>query len=127
MSTPQLMSEYLALHAKNGTIDRLPEGSIAGVLNLASPEERQAMKASQQVVENFRESGGRSMPFQEKKSLDDLGIDANIRKVMDQHDTEDMTVRLNQRMGTPTQDTSPPSMRDAIDLAFTEHEGAEHD
>jgi len=128
-----LMSEYLRLHARNGTIDRLPEGSINAVLNLADPETRAAMKRNQQVVENFRQSGGREMPFHPKKSLDDLGIDKDIRKVMDRADTESGIQSLHERMNTGEQQARindrPASLRDQLEASFdvVESEGGSHD
>ena len=129
----QLLSEYLRLHAANGTIDQLPEGSINAVLNLVDPQTRRFLKEQQAKVENFRQSGGREMPFQPKRSLDDLGIDANIRKVMDRADTEDVTYKLHERMGTAEAQArindAPPSMRDHINASYdlVESEGGSHD
>lgn len=117
------MAEYLRLHAANGTIDQLPEGSINALFNKADAETRAYMKEKQAIVKNFRESGGRSMPFQPKHDFNDLPIDKDTRAVIDRADTEDVIHGLNSRMGTPTQDNSPPSMRDYIDAAFDSEGG----
>lgn len=123
--TAKDMSEYLRIHAAGGTLDRLPEGSINALLNKADPESRAYMKKQQAIVSNFRESGGRELPFQEKRSFEDLPLDKHIRAVMAKADTEDMTYRLNERMGTPTTSAdAPPDMREILTAAFDAVEGA---
>ena len=76
------------------------------------------MLGSKAVVENFRESGGREMPFEPKRTLDDLNVPSHVRQVMDRADTEDITHGLMSRMGTTPPDNSPPSLREHIEASF---------
>lgn len=123
----QDLQDYLEGHAKAGTLGRLPEGSVAALLNKASPRVREHMLGSQDVVRNFRDSGGRELPFQPKKDISDLGLSDTIKQVMDKSDTEEVTHDLLSRMGTDTQDNSPPTTRDYLEAAFDHHEGSTND
>jgi len=122
------LQDYIASHTNpDGTMRRLPEGSMAALMNRASPEARAFMAQNREFVENFHESGGREMPFEPKRYLDENKLPPPARAAMQQAHDEDITHRLNQRMGTPTADTSPPTTRDYLSAAFDHHEGADHD
>ena len=114
------IQDYLAGHAKAGTLDRLPEGSVANVMNRASPRVKEHMLGSKAVVENFRESGGREMPFEPKRSIEDLDVPTHVRQVMDRADTEDVTHGLLSRMGTDNAsiNSGPPDLRETLTAAF---------
>lgn len=118
----QDIQDYLAGHAKAGTLDRMPEGSINGFLNRASPAVRQHLMANQAIVENFRSSGGREMPFAEKRTVDDLNVPKETRQILDRADTESVIYGLNERMGTAEQQSAisnePPSLREHISAAM---------
>lgn len=121
----QDIQDYLAGHAKAGTLDRLPEGSVAAVMNKASPAVRQHMLGSKAVVENFRNSGGREMPFEPKRDISDLNVPSHVRQVMDRADTEDVTHGLLSRMGSDNSrivDAGPPDLRETLSASFDAHQ-----
>ena len=112
------LTAYLRGHAEAGTLASMPEGSVAAVLNKASPNVRAHLAMNQNYVKEFRESGGRSMPFAEKRYLSDLDIPKETRAIMQQADTEEVTHGLLQRMGTTPPDNSPPSLREHIEAVM---------
>lgn len=120
------IQDYLAGHAKAGTLDRMPEGSINAVLNKASPAVRQHLMANQAIVSNFRSSGGREMPFEPKREIPDLPISKEVRQVLDRADTESAIYGLNERMGTAEDNSriadAPPTTRDFLEAAYDLHD-----
>lgn len=120
----QDIQDYLNSHARAGTLDRLPEGSINAVLNKASPNVRAHMLGSQAIVSNFRSSGGREMPFEPKREIPDLPISKEVRQVLDRADQEALTYSLNERMGTREQQQAitpadaPPDLRETLTAAM---------
>lgn len=106
------------LRSFSGDFSRMPEGSVNSVLNKASPNVRAHLAMNQDYVKEFRESGGRSMPFAEKRYLSDLDIPKETRAIMQQADTEEVTHGLLTRMGTTPPDNSPPSLREHIEASF---------
>lgn len=99
-------------------MDRLPEGSIAAVLNRASPAVRAHVKANQQFVEHVL-AGGKSEPFQPRLEIDPSRIDKATEAIAAQSRTEDLSHSLMSRMGTYTPEPSgPPDLRETLTAAF---------
>lgn len=125
------MQEYIRLHhAHAADFSALPERTMNGLFNQLSPEARALVKQNRDFVQDFRDSGGRSAPFQPKRYLDDSQFPEHISAAVAKSDGEDVVRGIHERMGTPTNDTpdnSAPDMRETLSAAFTEHEGAEHD
>jgi hypothetical protein len=119
------LQDYLASHATSG-FDKMPEKTISNLLNQASPEARAFMLKNKQAIENFIESGGREVPFEPKRAFNPNDIPPPARALMEKSQAEEMTHSLNERMGTPKRDTTPPSMRDYLDISFATHEGENH-
>ena len=104
----------------------LPEGSIASVINRASPAVRQKIAMLSDIVETPRHK-----PFEEKFSEADwfhrLGADVpsalNVKAALD---GQEVAGKLQQRMGT---DASLPqrelSRRELVEAAFNKHMGEE--
>ena len=120
------IQDYLNSHARAGTLDRLPEGSINAVLNRASPNVRQHLMANQAIVSNFRSSGGREMPFEPKREIPDLPLSKEVRQILDQADTESVIYGLGERMGTAEDNASlnsgPPDLRETLSASFDAHQ-----
>ena len=57
---------YLSEHAKSG-FTKMPEKTIAKVLNKAPPSVREAIAVQYKGLELLNDSGGRLAPFQEKR------------------------------------------------------------
>lgn len=116
------MREYLRLHAKYDSLDRLPEGSIAALLNTLPPEELKTALHAKQMFEDRRDSGWRSAPFEQKSPP---ALDPYDQAITNRSMTEDITHGLNARMGTPTtvptgadvSTSAPPGLRDIIEAA----------
>lgn len=112
---------YLKLHA-DMDFEHLPEKTLAGLFNQLSPAARDYLRSQQQKVADFRESGGREMPFQQKRYLEDMNLPEHVQKTVAKSDTEDGIQSLHERMGTAEAQTRvndrPASMRDHITAAF---------
>jgi hypothetical protein len=112
---------YLKAHAGMDW-ERMPEGSLAGVFNQLSPAARTYLKEQQAKVANFRESGGREMPFQPKRYLEDLNLPEHAVKTLAKADTDDGIRSLHERMGTGEQQAKlndrAPDIRDTLTAAF---------
>jgi hypothetical protein len=125
------LQDYLNSHARNGTLDRMPEGSINAVLNRASPAVRQHLMASQAIVSNFRASGGREAPFEPKRDIPDLNLPKETRAVLDRADQESVIYGLNERLGTDTGNATlnsgPPDLRETLTACFDVSEGGHCD
>ena len=125
------LQRYIELHhGIDAELGRMPEKTMAGLLNLVSPEARSIIKQNQSLVRDFKDSGGRSAPFQPKRYLDDLDIPAHAQAAMAKSDGEDIVRGIHERMGTPTAsapNNSAPDMRETLTAAFDMNEGSDHD
>lgn len=112
------IQQYLLGHAKAGTLDRIPEGSVNAVLNKASLNVRAHIKANQEFAEHVLQ-GGRSEPFQPRLEIDPSRIDRATEAIAAQSRTEDLSHALMSRMGTYTPEPSgPPDLRETLTAAF---------
>lgn len=113
---------YLELHHRGKTLDQLPEKTLAGLFNQLSPAARGILKQHQEVAQDFRDSGGRQMPFEPKRSIDDLNLPAHTKAILEKADTESVVQGLNERMHTPTEvESGPPDRRETLAAAFDAH------
>jgi hypothetical protein len=119
-------ARYLREHA-GSDFARLPEGSVAKVLNGLSPEARLVFAKQYMAFDHAREQR-RDMPFQPKLTDEELYANVNepLRKTIERMDTEQVTMKLNDRMGTQQENQrieqeTPSNMRDALDSAFDQH------
>ena len=115
------VSNYLGEHAKSD-FKKMPEGSVAAVLNGLSPEARKAF-ATQFVALDHARDAKRNMPFEEKLTDEDImgSLPETLRKTVDRIDTEQVTNRIHERMGTATHqaelNNAPVSLRETIAAA----------
>lgn len=123
------ISRYLRDHAKSD-FRHMPEGSIAGVLNRASPEARRALAIQFKAAEHAAETGGRIdehgnlKPFAERydESRQRADRPKELNKAIDKLQTEQITNELSQRMGMPTpSNDGPPDRREILSVAFDAH------
>lgn len=120
------ISTYLAERASDPT-GRIPEGSVAKLLNRQPPRIQQAFKGMQQVIATPRE-----MPFQPKLSeaenMAQLGLDPDTGStVMAALDYADVQQGVMDRMGTDAgREPEPLNTRDIIGAAIDFHSGAEN-
>lgn len=117
------VQSYLKHHAKTD-FRNMPEKTATAVLNRLAPNVRQHIRNNRDFMD-FIAEGGRSMPFAPKTTIDRNAADKDSVKVVDKLETEDVTYRLNERMGTPdssaTADTAP-DMRETISAAFGDND-----
>lgn len=112
---------YLNEHAKDN-FARMPERTVANVLNRASPEVRAALTKDFLGRQHLVESGGRLAPFQDR--VDPLAdMPETMRTTYQRAEDEQTYAALNDRMGTLEQnqrliDEAPVTLRDTLDAAF---------
>lgn len=111
------LTAYLRSHS--GDFSRMPEGSIAAVLNKASPAVRAHVKANADFVEHVI-NGGRSEPFQPRLEIDPSRVDPATEAIAAQARTEDYSHSLMSRMGTDNSRIAdgPPDLRETLTAAF---------
>lgn len=124
------LQKHIRIVAKHDAFDQSKEGSLAAIVNKCSPNVRAAIAASREFVERFDQTSGRMMPFDDRKELPKP--DAIDQRIIDRDRHEQIVggihERLNTREAVERVNDSPPTMRDAIEVAFTttEPEGADH-
>ena len=113
---------YLKGHAQAGTLDRIPEGSVAAVLNRASPNVREHIARNREMVEHVLQ-GGRSEPFQPPLTIDPSRVPPHVEAIAAKARTEDVTHGLLSRMNTDQSSVvdAPPTTRDYLEAAFDAH------
>ena len=113
------LTDYLAERSTQREGARIPEGSLAAVLNRASPNVRQTLATLQELL-----ATPRLAPFAPKISRDQyiesFGLDPhNTKMVDDKLYTEEISAAVQQRMGTDAdRPVEPPSRRDTIRAAY---------
>lgn len=123
--------DYLSEKASKGNSGIMAEGSIASLLNKASPKVREAFGTLSEMLETPRIA-----PFSPKMSerdhADALDLDPDqtelVKGVIDgQYVASSLLDRMGSDKDLPDE---PPSTRDIIGAAYdahTENEGADHD
>lgn len=115
------VSNYLGEHARSD-FKKMPEGSVAKVLNGISPEARKSFATQYLALDHARDAK-RNMPFEEKLTDEDImgGLPETLRKTVDRIDTEQVTNRIHERMGTQQAqaelNNQPPTLRETISAA----------
>ena len=112
------LSSYLKTHGKDG-FRNMHEKSIAEVLNKASPNSRFFLDANRKVVTDLDERGGRYRPFEEKRDMSAL-VPKEVKPILDRVATEDLTIGLNERMGTAPIE-QPTTLRDIVSASMEHH------
>lgn len=124
------LQKHIRVVAKHDAWDASKEGSLAGMVNKCLPRVKQAILASREFVERFDATGGRTQLFQERKELPKP--DALDQKIIDRDYHEQIVGGIHDRLNTASKQSAladtHPTMRDAIEVAFTtsEPEGADH-
>ena len=103
----------------------MPEGSVASVINKASPAVRQRMAMLSELIETPRTKPFEE-PFSEAEWLRRLGADVpSGLAVKSALDTQEVMHGLQKSMGTDSQlPKQPPSMADLLSAAYDKHQGA---
>ena len=110
---------YLSEHAKSN-FEKMPEKTIAKVLNQAPPSVREAIAVQYKGLELLNDSGGRLAPFQEKRYDHYDSLPATMKTSIDKLRTEELSTALLDRMGHE-QPEQPVSRRDYLEAAFDQH------
>jgi len=103
---------------------------LGNFFNTLSPNVRAVVRRNIDIVEDHRQSGGRQRPFEPKQ---ELSLTPAQKQLIATHDTEDLTHRLNTRMGTSEQQSriaeKPVDLRETLSASFdvVESEGGSHD
>jgi len=125
------VADYLSEHATPGRNAKpMPEGSVARVINGASPNVRHALQTLSQTLDTPR-----TLPFQEKLSQEQIasivGLDPHITQAIKQRlEDEEVTAGLQARLGTDASDAygkplPPPTEREIIEAAVDMHGGTD--
>lgn len=110
----------------------MPEGTVANVLNHASPEVREALSRDYLGKQHLIESGGRLRPFEERVDVTAQMPDA-MRKTYQRAEDEQTYMGLQERMGTAQQNErlineAPTTLRDVLSASMDAHsEGGAND
>lgn len=123
------IADYLSEHATPGRNSKpMPEGSVARVINGASPNVRHALQTLSQTLDTPR-----TLPFQPKLTQEQIantiGLDPRTTAAIKQRlEDEDIAAGLQAKMGTDASDAwnkplSPPTDREIISAAVDAHGG----
>jgi hypothetical protein len=121
----QDVTDYIAAHTRDGT--RPAEGSMIEVVNRASPRVRERLAEAYRVLEDA-EAGVRR-PFGEVPDLHHTAARLEMNpsgaaRVYGVIQTEDVTARLQERMGTDADRPDPDlTRRDFVEAALDMHTG----
>ena len=122
----ELVSIADYLHEKANSQDGyMPEGSVASLLNGASPKVREKFLHLSEALETPRFA-----PFQPERSeaerAEEFGLDPNTTVTIKAAiDGQHVAHGLQKRMGTDAQlPRTPPSMTDLLSAAYDKHSGA---
>ena len=114
-------SAYLREHAETD-FKKMPEKTVAAVLNTLSPEARKAFAIQYLGVEHAREAK-RNMPFEPKLTDEDIlgDLPPALQKTIGKIGDERIVNGLHERMGTAQAqaelNNQPPSLRETLSAA----------
>ena len=116
-------SQYLSEHAKSN-FEKMPEKTVAAVLNRAPPSVRQSLATQYKLAEHIHDSGGRLAPFQPKDYSTYDSLPKTLKTTVDRLRTEELTTDLMARMGHE-QPEQPTTLRDVVSFAMENTNGSE--
>lgn len=122
-------SQYLSEHAKSN-FEKMPEKSIAGVLNNAPPSVRQSLATQFKALEHATETAGRIdesghiKPFAPRNDNHYDSLPKTLKTTVDKLRTEELSTSLMERMGHE-QPEQPTTLRDVVSFAMENTNGSE--